>query len=74
MCGFAALSRINIYELMFHPDERPAFDHRSHQARQGRKSNRREDRRRARAYPIRIISYHHVINDVLDKTAIVATY
>ena len=28
----------------------------------------------ARAYPIRIISYHHVINDVVDKTAIVATY
>ena len=28
----------------------------------------------ARAYPIRNISYHHVINDVLDKVAIIATY
>jgi hypothetical protein len=28
----------------------------------------------ARAYPIRSMSYHHLINDVVDKLAIVATY
>jgi hypothetical protein len=28
----------------------------------------------ARAYPIRGMSYHHVINDVLNNEPIVATY
>jgi hypothetical protein len=28
----------------------------------------------ARAYPIRAIAYHHVINDVVERVAIVATY
>ena len=28
----------------------------------------------ARVYPIRSISYHHVVNDVVDQRAIVATY
>jgi hypothetical protein len=28
----------------------------------------------ARAYPVRGISYHHVVNDVLGGAAIVATY
>jgi len=28
----------------------------------------------ARAYPIRSISYHHVVNDVVGQEAIVATY
>ena len=28
----------------------------------------------ARAYPIRSMSYHHVANDVVGGTAIVATY
>ena len=28
----------------------------------------------ARAYPIRSMSYHHVVNDVVGGAAIVATY
>ncbi len=28
----------------------------------------------ARAYPIRGMSYHHIINDVVGNVAIVATY
>ena len=28
----------------------------------------------ARAYPIRSLSYHHVLNDMLDGVPIVATY
>jgi hypothetical protein len=75
VCVLAALARVNIYELMFHPDDRPAF---------GAAANIKLDPAEkviaikiggaARAYPIRNISYHHVINDVLDKVAIVATY
>lgn len=75
VCALAALARVNIYELMFHPDERPSFA-----AASATKLDKDEKviavkvGASARAYPIRIISYHHVINDILDKSAIVATY
>jgi ABC-type transport system involved in cytochrome c biogenesis permease subunit len=75
MCVLAALARVNIYELMFHPDDRPSF------AGASRTKLDKDEKVIAvkigsagRAYPIRNISYHHVINDVLDKVAIVATY
>jgi hypothetical protein len=75
VCVLAALARVNIYELMFHPDDRPSFAPAS-------RTKLDKDEKviavkiagTARAYPIRNISYHHVINDVLDKVAIVATY
>ena len=75
VCVLAALARVNIYELMFHPDDRPSFA-----AASGTKLDKDEKviavkiGGTARTYPIRNISYHHVINDVLDKVAIVATY
>jgi len=75
VCVLAALARVNIYELMFHPDDRPSF------AAAARTKLDKDEKviavkigSAARAYPIRNISYHHVINDVLDKVAIVATY
>jgi hypothetical protein len=75
VCVLAALARVNIYELMFHPDDRPSF------AAAARTKLDKDEKviavkmgAAARAYPIRNISYHHVINDVLDKVAIVATY
>jgi len=75
VCVLAALARVNIYELMFHPDARPSF------AAASRMKLDKDEKviavkigGAARAYPIRNISYHHVINDVLDKVAIVATY
>ena len=73
--GLAFLARVNIYELMFHPASHPSFA-----AAAGIKLDADEKviavriGREARAYPIRGISYHHVINDVLGGTAIVATY
>jgi len=75
VCVLAALARVNIYELMFHPDDRPSF------AAASRTKLDNDEKviavkigSAARAYPIRNISYHHVINDLLDKVAIVATY
>lgn len=75
ICVLAALARVNIYEMMFHPDDRPTF------AAASRTKLDKDEKvvavrlgAAARAYPIRIISYHHVINDVVDKAAIVATY
>jgi len=75
VCASAALARVNIYELMFHPDIHPSFapavtskldkDEKVIAVRVGDE---------ARAYPIRIIAYHHVINDVVGGTALAATY
>lgn len=75
VCVLAVLARINVYELMFHP-----IDHASFSA--AAKSKLDGDEKviavvvddEARAYPIRGMSYHHIINDVVGKTAIVATY
>ena len=71
----AALSRINIYELMFHPVGRPDFIAASSSNLEGAErvlAIRIGDA--ARAYPIRSISYHHVVNDRLGGVPIVATY
>jgi hypothetical protein len=75
ICGIAALSRVNIYELMFHPNDRPVFAGIARtKLDNGEKVIAVKVGTTARAYPIRNISYHHVINDVIDKVGIVATY
>jgi hypothetical protein len=75
VCLFAALSRINIYELMFHPIGRPAFASATETKLDGdEKVIAVTVAGSARAYPIRIISYHHVVNDALGGVPIVATY
>src|ERR1019366_2153673 len=67
--------RVNIYELMFHPLIHPSFT-----AARDVKLNGAEmviavrNGAEARAYPIRSMSYHHVVNDVLGGAASVATY
>src|ERR1035438_10128871 len=71
----AFLARVNIYELMFHPLIHPSFT-----AARDVKLDGAEKviavrvGGEARAYPIRSMSYHHVANDVVGGTAIVATY
>jgi Protein of unknown function (DUF3179) len=75
VCVLAALARVNVYELKFH-----AIDHASFAAASRVKLDKDEMvlavkiGGKARAYPIRSLSYHHVVNDVMDKVAIVATY
>lgn len=73
--GIAVLTRINIYELMFHPLERPAFAAASKARLDGDEMviTVQADGN-ARAYPIRILSYHHIVNDTLGGVPIVATY
>ena len=71
----AALSRINIYELMFHPVDHPGFIAGSAVKLDGaEKVLAIRVGEVARAYPIRSISYHHVVNDRLGGVPIVATY
>jgi hypothetical protein len=72
---FALLSCVNLDELMFRPIEHPVFvvpaqlkldpDEKVIAVKLGGV---------ARAYPIRSISYHHVVNDVVNQVPIVATY
>jgi len=73
--GCAVLSRINVYEKMFYPLEQPTFS----AAAQSRLDAEEQViavkvNNAARAYPIRDISYHHIVNDTLGGRAIVATY
>ena len=71
----AVLARVNVYEIMFHPIENSKFT----AAVQGKLD---ADEKviavvvngEARAYPIRGMAYHHLINDVVGRAAIVATY
>jgi hypothetical protein len=71
----AVLARVNIFELMFHPVDRPSFT-----AATAVKLDAKEKvlavkiGGQARAYPVRSISYHHVVNDIVNRAAIVATY
>ena len=75
VCAFAVLSHVNVYELMFHPDTHPLFasvqqvkidpDDKLLAVKLGGT---------ARAYPIRTIAYHHIINDVVGGVPIIATY
>jgi hypothetical protein len=72
----AVLARANVYEqMMFHRLEHPTFA----AAKDARLDN--DDKLivvkiggSARAYPIREMGYHHVVNDVVGGTALVATY
>ncbi len=75
VCGVAWLSRINVYELMFNPVQHPSFSAASQSKLEGdEKVIAVSTGGMARAYPIRIVSYHHIINDVLGGVPIVATY
>jgi len=73
--ALAFVARVNIFELMFHPIEHPAF------ATAADVKLDKDDKlivvkvgAIARAYPIRTMGYHHVVNDVVGGTALVATY
>ena len=69
------LCRVNIYELMFHPVGKPDFAPASESKLDGAEMVIAVSLPHAsRAYPIRIISYHHIVNDVLDGVPIAATY
>jgi len=75
VCALAFAARVNIYELMFHPVPTVSFS-----TAQTVKLDAHEKviairlGKTARAYPVRSISYHHIVNDTVDKFAIVATY
>jgi hypothetical protein len=71
----AVVARLNVYELMFHPIDHPAF------VAATEVKLDKDDKLivvkiggSARGYPIRTMGYHHIVNDVVGGTALVATY
>ncbi len=73
--GIAWLTRVNVYEIMFHPDTHPSFGPALASKLDGaEKVIAVNVGGVARAYPIRIISYHHIINDTVGGIPIAATY
>lgn len=76
VCILAVLARVNVYEqFMFH-----AADHAAFVSAAAAKIDS-DDKLIAvkiggvaRAYPVRIMGYHHVVNDNVGGTALVATY
>jgi hypothetical protein len=76
MVGAAALlARVNVYELMFHPIDRMTFSPvSSSKLGPGEKVIAIRIGDEARAYPVRGMSYHHIVNDRLGGVPIAATY
>jgi Protein of unknown function (DUF3179) len=71
----AYLAHVNIFEKMFHPYDAPAFGSASAVAVDP------DDKvlavwlgGHARAYPIRTMGYHHIVNDTVGGVPIVVTY
>jgi thiol:disulfide interchange protein len=72
---FGILSWVNVYELMFHPLDRAEFSPASQTKLDGDEQVIAvEMGHAARAYPIRVMSYHHIVNDTLGGVPIAATY
>jgi hypothetical protein len=75
VAAMALASRVNIYELMFHPLGPPAFVAAGQSKLDGDEMVIAiQVGPVARAYPIRNISYYHIVNDLVDGVPIVATY
>ena len=71
----AAMSRLNYFEWMFHPIDAPHFLAQSESKLDSKEMvmaiNFTGD---ARAYPIRQMAYHHILNDVVAGSPVVVTY
>ena len=71
----AVMSRLNYFEWMFHPVDRANFESESSSKLDGKEMvlavRYGPD---ARAYPIREMAYHHILNDVVGGVPIAVTY
>jgi hypothetical protein len=71
----AALTHVNLFEVMFHPYTSPSFSEpASAQVDSEDKVLAVRINGEARAYPIRTMGYHHIVNDVVGGTPIAVTY
>jgi hypothetical protein len=71
----AVMSRLNYFEWMFHPVDSPQFEAETASKLAGKEMilavQYGPD---ARAYPIREMAYHHILNDVVEGVPIAVTY
>ncbi len=75
VAAFAVLSHVNVYERMFHPLDQPRFSAASESKLDGDEMVIAvRSGGAARAYPIRILAYHHIANDTVGGVPIAATY
>lgn len=73
--GGAAISRVNLFERMFHPlDTVSGLDAADAKLDLDDMLLSVQLKGAARGYPVRAIAYHHVVNDVVGGEPIVATY
>lgn len=73
--GATGLSRVNIFEKMFAPMVGPQFAgvHATGLAEDTIVMTVAQGEAR-RAYPVHVMAYHHVLNDVVGETPLVVTY
>ena len=73
--GAAVMARMNYFEWMFHPVAQAGFDA-ANQAKldAGEMILAVTVGRDARAYPIREMAYHHIVNDVVGGEPVTVTY
>jgi hypothetical protein len=71
----AVMSRLNYFEWMFHPVDTPQFESASSsKLDKGEMILALRYGSDARAYPIREMAYHHVLNDVVAGVPVAVTY
>ena len=71
----AVMARIDYFEWMFHPVTAPGFEPaQQSQLDSGEMVMAVRFGEDARAYPIRAMAYHHVVNDVIHGIPVVVTY
>ena len=76
LVGFSAvMTRVNYFEWMFHPVDTPQFESASaSKLDKGEMILAIRYGSDARAYPIREMAYHHVLNDVVAAVPVAVTY
>jgi hypothetical protein len=71
----AVMARVDYFEWMFHPLPSPGFDAASRsQLGESEMVMAVQLGNEARAYPVRIMAYHHILNDVVGGAPIAVTY
>ncbi len=69
------LSRVNIFELMFHRIDAPTFQPAAQTTLEPtEKLLAIAINGAARAYPVRALAYHHIVNDTVGGVPLVGTY
>jgi len=71
----AALTHVNVFEIMFHPYPEPKFESpATAKVDSDDKVLSVTIRGESRAYPILTMGYHHIVNDIVGDTPIAVTY